>query len=106
VADMLDEYRVPYLAIDSDPRLVAGCRARNEPRYDGNAERPEFLARCGIANAKALVLTMDAPAKVDSVTEIARASREDLIIVARARDEPHARALYRLVGTRAVREDN
>src|SRR4029078_11208716 len=48
--------------------------------------------------------TMDAPAKVDSVTEIARAARDDLIIVARARDEPHARAPYRLGVTDAVPE--
>jgi CPA2 family monovalent cation:H+ antiporter-2 len=104
VADMLDEYRVPYIAVDSDPRLVAGCRADNKPVYYGNAERAEFLARCGIANAKALVLTMDAPAKVDRLTEIARAARDDLIIVARARDEPHARELYRLGVTDAVPE--
>ena len=44
VADMLDEYRVPYIAVDSDPRLVAGCRADNKPVYYGNAERAEFLA--------------------------------------------------------------
>jgi CPA2 family monovalent cation:H+ antiporter-2 len=104
VADMLDEYDVPYIAVDSDARLVARCRADDKPVYYGNAERPEFLRRCGISNAKALVLTMDAPAKVDSLTQIARAERGDLIIVARARDEPHARQLYRLGVTDAVPE--
>jgi monovalent cation:H+ antiporter-2, CPA2 family len=104
VADMLDEYRVPYLAVDSDAGLVARCRTDGKPVYYGNAERPAFLRRCGIANAKALVLTMDAPAKVDSLTQIARAERDDLIIVARARDEPHARQLYRLGVTDAVPE--
>jgi CPA2 family monovalent cation:H+ antiporter-2 len=101
---MLDEYRVPYLAVDSDAGLVARCRTDGKPVYYGNAERPEFLRRCGIANAKALVLTMDAPAKVDSLTQIARAERDDLVIVARARDEPHARQLYRLGVTDAVPE--
>jgi len=104
VADMLDEYRVPYLAVDSDAGLVARCRTDGKPVYYGNAERPEFLRRCGIANAKALVLTMDAPAKVDSLTQIARAERDELVIVARARDEPHARQLYRLGVTDAVPE--
>jgi K+:H+ antiporter len=104
VADMLEEYRVPYIAIDSDANLVARRRADGKPVYYGNAERPEFLRRCGIANAKALVVTMDAPAKVDSLTQIARAERDDLIIVARARDEQHARQLYRLGVTDAVPE--
>jgi monovalent cation:H+ antiporter-2, CPA2 family len=104
VADMLEEYDVPYIAVDSDANLVARRRADGKPVYYGNAERPEFLRRCGIANAKALVVTMDAPAKVDSLTQIARAERDDLIIVARARDEPHARQLYRLGVTDAVPE--
>jgi len=47
---------------------------------------------------------MDAPAKVDSLTQIARAERDDLVIVARARDEHHARQLYRLGVTDAVPE--
>ena len=68
VADMLEEYRVPYIAVDSDAGLVARCRAESKPGYYGNAERPEFLRRCGIGTAKALVLTMDAPTKVDSLT--------------------------------------
>jgi CPA2 family monovalent cation:H+ antiporter-2 len=104
VADMLEEYDVPYIAVDSDANLVARRRADGKPVFYGNAERPEFLRRCGIANAKALVVTMDAPAKVDSLTQIARAERDDLIIVARARDEQHARQLYRLGVTDAVPE--
>ena len=47
---------------------------------------------------------MDSPARVDDVTKVARSARDDLKIVARARDEKHAMALYALGVTEAVPE--
>ena len=47
---------------------------------------------------------MDAPAKVDEVVQAARAMRDDLILIARARDDQHAMRLYALGVTDAVPE--
>jgi CPA2 family monovalent cation:H+ antiporter-2 len=63
-----------------------------------------MLTRCGIGSARAMVVTMDAPAKVDEVVTAARALRPDLILIARARDSRHAERLYRLGVTDAVPE--
>jgi K+:H+ antiporter len=101
---MMSEHRIPYVAIDSDPDVVARERKNGFPVYYGDAAHPEFLRRCGLDTAKALAVTMDAPARVDEVTRVARSERKDLKIVARARDERHAMALYEAGVTEAVPE--
>ena len=104
IADMLDVHKIPYIAVDSDAHLVAAARKEGRPAYFGDASRAEFLRRCGIETARALVVTMDAPLANEDVVEAARKFRRDLTIVARARDADHARTLYELGVTDAVPE--
>src|SRR5690606_34070888 len=58
----------------------------------------------GVETARAVIVTMDAPSKVDEVVAAARSLRPDLILIARARDERHAVRLYQLGVTDAVPE--
>lgn len=104
VGEMLTRHDVPYIAVDADARVVARERGPNRAIYYGDASRPEFLRRCGIAAARALVATMDDPAAVERVVAAAHAEREDLTIVARARDAQHASRLYGMGATDAVPE--
>jgi CPA2 family monovalent cation:H+ antiporter-2 len=104
VADMLDQHKVPYLAVDMDPALVAKARDEGRKVYYGDMARPDFLAKCGLDDARALVVSMDAPIRVDEVVKAAKAARSDLLIVARARDAHHAARLYRAGATDAVPE--
>src|SRR5262249_5777860 len=67
---MLAEHKIAYIAIDSDPDLVARERKNGLPVYYGDAVHPEFLRRCGLNEAKALAVTMDSPARVDEVTRV------------------------------------
>jgi monovalent cation:H+ antiporter-2, CPA2 family len=104
VGDMLRVHAVRYLAIDTDAALVARFRREGRDIYWGNASRPDFLARCGLAKTKALIITMNKPAEGENIVRDARATRPDLIIVARARDAHHATVLYRLGVSDAVPE--
>lgn len=104
IGSMLEEQQIPYIAVDTDPDLVARERRNGRPVYFGDATQPEFLRRCGIGEARAIAVTMDSPARVDDVTRTARAERADLKIIARARDERHAQALYAIGATEAVPE--
>ena len=104
VGQMLVRHKVPFLAIDADAGLVARERAQGAAVFYGDAMRIELLRLCGIATARALVVTMDAPAAVEAVITAARAERDDLTIVARARDAQHAAKLYGLDVTDAVPE--
>ena len=48
---MLDEHKIPYLAVDSDADLVARERKNGLAVYYGDAANAEFLKRCGLAEA-------------------------------------------------------
>ena len=104
VGEMLTEHGQGFLAIDANPTTVAMGRAEGANVFYGDAGRVEMLARCGIDTARAVVVTMDAPLKVDEVVIAARSLRSDLILIARARDHRHAARLYALGVTDAVPE--
>jgi CPA2 family monovalent cation:H+ antiporter-2 len=70
----------------------------------GDASNLDFLRRCDIANARALVVTIDAPGKAQDIVAAARQENPGLIIVCRARDGRHAAELYRKGATDAVPE--
>jgi CPA2 family monovalent cation:H+ antiporter-2 len=104
VGEMMDRHEVPWVAMDRDPRLVEAGRRSGAALYFGDASRPEFLRRCGLESARAVVVTMDAPESAEAVVATARSLRPNLTIVARARDARHARRLYDLGATDAVPE--
>lgn len=104
VGTMLTRHNIPYVAIDSDPSLVARERKRGTSIYYGDAAQVELLRRCGISKAPALVITMDQPAAVESIVAAIRAEHPKLSIIARARDAEHAAKLYGLKVTDAVPE--
>jgi CPA2 family monovalent cation:H+ antiporter-2 len=104
VGEMLTEHGQAFLAIDANPATVAKGRAEGANVFYGDAGRAEMLVRCGIDTARAVVVTMDAPTKVDEVVMATRSLRPDLILIARARDHKHAARLYALGVTDAVPE--
>lgn len=104
VSDMLGRHDLPWIAIERDARLVEQGRRDGRRIYYGDASRVELLERCGLATAKAVVVTMDAPEAAEAVVAAARGARPDLAIVARARDARHAARLYELGATDAVPE--
>jgi CPA2 family monovalent cation:H+ antiporter-2 len=104
VGELLTEHGQPFLALDANADTVAKGRAEGANVFYGDAARHELLENCGIDRARAVVVTMDAPAKVDEVVTAVRAARPDVILIARARDSRHAERLYRLGVTDAVPE--
>lgn len=104
VGAMLEEHKKPYIAVDSNPTLVASQRRAGRPAFFGDATKPDFLKLCGIEDASALIVTIDTHKAVDETVRVARALKPDLIIVARARDAAHARHLYELGVNDAVPE--
>jgi CPA2 family monovalent cation:H+ antiporter-2 len=104
VGEMLGRHGIGWVAVEQDARLVEAGRRAGETLFYGDAGRPDFLARCGLAEAPALVVTMDDPDGAEAIVAVARALRPDLTIVARARDARHAQRLYDLGATDAVPE--
>ncbi|MDI1327837.1 MAG: cation:proton antiporter [Brevundimonas sp.] len=104
VGEILLTHGQRFLAIDADASTVGKGRAEGSNVFYGDAARAEMLALSGIDTARAVVVTMDAPAKVDEVVRAVRALRPDLTLIARARDDKHAVRLYQLGVTDAVPE--
>ena len=104
VGEMLRRHDIAWVAVEQDAKLTEAARRAGETIFYGDAARPDFLARCGLAEAPALVVTMDDPDGAEAIVAVARGMRPDLTIVARARDARHAQRLYDLGATDAVPE--
>jgi monovalent cation:H+ antiporter-2, CPA2 family len=105
VCRMLKDHKVNFLALDANADLVAQGRKAGMPVFVGNAADMAMLARCGLAEAKVLIITMDSRKAVLDVAQAARALHgEGLTVVARARDADHAAQLYNAGVTEAVPE--
>lgn len=104
VGELLAEHGQKFVAVDANASTVSKGRSEGSNVFYGDAGNVDMLQRCGIAKARAMVVTMDSPAKVDEVVSAARSLRPDLILIARARDSKHAERLYRLGVTDAVPE--
>jgi CPA2 family monovalent cation:H+ antiporter-2 len=104
VAAVLDAQELPWLALDTDARLVAGLRRRGASIFLGDASRAEMLRHVGIANAGAFVATMDNPGAAERVVEVVHRHWPGLPIYARARDGLHASRLFARGATHVVPE--
>jgi CPA2 family monovalent cation:H+ antiporter-2 len=104
VCAMLDRHKVPYLAVERDPAVVAAWRRAGRPVYFGDPTNPVFLRQCGIGQITCLILTTHDHKATGEIIRVARTIRSDLRIVARARDADHASQLYALGATDAVPE--
>ena len=104
VADMLARHDQPYVAVEADIDAVSLAHAAGYPVIFGDVIRPELVDRLDLANARALILTMDDPVLTVRLTRRVRQGFPDLPIIARARDPRHAAELYRAGVTDAVPE--
>lgn len=104
VADMLARHDQPYVAVEADIDAVTEARAAGYRIVFGDVARAELLERLDLANARALILTMDDPVLTVRLAKRLRTTHPDLPIIARARDPGHAAELYRAGVTDAVPE--
>ncbi|MBA4765168.1 MAG: cation:proton antiporter [Erythrobacter sp.] len=104
VAQMLKAHGKLYIAIDSDADLIEFAKRKGYRATFGDAARGGSLARLGVENAPAIVLTMDEPVLAARLVSKLRSEYPDLLIVSRARDIAHAAELYRAGASHAVPE--
>ncbi|ANK13802.1 cation:proton antiporter [Erythrobacter neustonensis] len=104
VADMMRTHTKPYVMIDSNPDLIELAKRDGYRATFGDAARGDTLARLGVEDAPAVVLTMDEPVLAQRLVAKLRQAYPDLLIVARARDPDHAAAMYRAGASHAVPE--
>jgi len=98
---LLTAQKIPFVAFETDARLVAQLRADGWPVWFGNAARPELLRHVHADEAPAIVLTMDQPLAALQAVHGIRREFPHVALFARSRDEKHARDL-RLAGASVV----
>ena len=104
VAAMLDAHEIAWVALDSDIGRVSEARKARSSVFYGDMTQAALLTSVGLDTSRALVVTIDDRSRADTIVQIARAARPDLLIVVRARDAKHAAHLYRVGATDAVPE--
>ncbi|ATQ69004.1 MULTISPECIES: cation:proton antiporter domain-containing protein [Methylosinus] len=104
IGEMLGRHDIPFVAIDNQVKLVAEKRDAGVDIFWGNCMRREFLLRSGVAQARALVVTVEKADAAEEIVRVAHEARADMPIVARARDASHATHLYELGATDAIPE--
>jgi CPA2 family monovalent cation:H+ antiporter-2 len=104
IAEMLETHNRPYLAVDGDIDFVAEAREAGRQVIYGDVARGDAVERFGLADAAAVVLTMDDPVLTVRLTKAIHRAVPRLTIVARARDTEHAAQLYKAGATDAVPE--
>ena len=104
IADMLSKHDLPYVAVEANIDAVTSARRRGYDVMFGDVSRPEVLEKLDIANAKALIITMDEPVLAARIVKRVRIDFPELTIISRARDADHAAELYRAGVSDAVPE--
>lgn len=82
---MLAEAGVPSIAFDLNPDRVQEVRQRGRNLYYGDLSEEKILAKAGIAEASALVITVRDPAATRRILRTAQESQADLPIFVRTR---------------------
>ena len=104
IADMLGKHDLPYVAVEANIDAVTSARRQGYDVMFGDVSRPEVLEKLDIANAKALIITMDEPVLAARIVKRVRIDFPELTIISRARDADHAAELYRAGVSDAVPE--
>lgn len=92
-ADVLSRQGVPWIAVEHDAARVAQWRSEGRPVFYGNAARPEMLQKLHVDRAAVVMVTMDQPAAALHAVQALRSACPHVPVVARSRDEAHAREL-------------
>jgi CPA2 family monovalent cation:H+ antiporter-2/glutathione-regulated potassium-efflux system protein KefB len=104
VGRMLSVQRIPYTALDQDAQVIATVKRFGVKVYFGDPTRVDLLRAAGAKTARVIVITLNDPAAVLKLAEMAAREFPHLTIVARAHDRNHAQLLMDAGVDHIVRE--
>lgn len=99
IGEALDTFGIPYVAVESDPDIVKGLRARGTPCLFGDAARRRILDAAGAARAALVVVALPDTERVRLAVRELRAINPALPVLARVH---HAAERARLLDTGAT----
>lgn len=104
LARMLDQEKIPYIALDMDPDRVKEAAAAGDNVVYGDASRENYLVAAGLSKAKAVVITYaDTPATMKVLHQVERL-RPGMTILVRTKDDADLSKLQAAGATEVVPE--
>ena len=104
LARMLDQEKIPYIALDLDPDRVKEAAAAGDNVVYGDSSREKYLVAAGLARAKAVVITFaDTPASLRVLHQVERL-RPGMTVLVRTTDDADLRKLQAAGATEVVPE--
>ncbi len=104
VAQLLEQQKIPYVALDLNPTNVAAAFDRGLPVFYGDASRHDILETAGIDRAAIVVVTINQSSGAADTVAAVKHLAPNMVILARAHDLRHAQTLEKLGATKAVPE--
>jgi CPA2 family monovalent cation:H+ antiporter-2 len=104
LARLLEQERVPFIALDIDPRRIHEAASAGESVVFGDAGRREVLVAAGLMRAKALAITYADTASAVKVLNHVRQMRPGLPVVVRTLDDADIDLLKNLGAAEVVAE--
>lgn len=101
---LLENQRIPHVALDLDADTVSSQRDAGRSVYYGEGTSSDLLRRIGIDRAAAILVTMDSSAAAERIVRTVHKTWPELPIIARARDTHHAHLLMAAGATKVVPE--
>ncbi|MBL6934063.1 MAG: cation:proton antiporter [Alphaproteobacteria bacterium] len=93
IGRILELAKVPFLAIDNNPTLVAQEHAQGHPVFFGDAERPAVLKAMGTEWARIAIVALDDCEVTEQLVSTLRGSFPELVILARGHDRKRCERL-------------
>ena len=104
LARMLDQEKIPYIALDMDPDRVKTAAAAGDNVVYGDASRENYLIAVGLSRAKAVVITYaDTPASFKVLHQVERL-RPGMTVLVRTKDDADLAKLQSAGATEVVPE--
>ena len=95
IATILESEHIKYLAIDPNPKLVAKYHKQKKPVYVGDITNLGLLRSLDIEKSTAVVIAASDPKTINKAVRLFHKYYPDIVIIVRAVDVPHFKALQK-----------
>jgi len=92
------------VVLDHESEIIERLRPFGVKAFFGDPTRRDLLHAAGIKDARVLISAIDDPEQAIRLVEMARKERDDIHIIARARDRDHVYRLYHAGANDIIRE--
>jgi monovalent cation:H+ antiporter-2, CPA2 family len=104
VARVLESQGFEYIALDLDPARIRAARQAGDPVIFGDSADEEMLAKVGVDNASAVVISFSDPATSIGILRSVRRLHPDLPVLVRTQDDARLKELQDAGATDVVPE--